>query len=376
MTDYGFVKNRPPRVWHSTGSSLQGEKMQSSVFDSGPSHMSGIVYPTVLPGSQMVPSPTMLQAAHPLSRTALDTIELHRSAIRSRFTSTRDRRLLVVVGPCSLDDAVLANGEYAVLEFAKRLLEFSQLPEIQSRLQIVMRCPPAKPRTALGKRGLEQMQLEMAYSLLVALAETGIPLTMEFMHELHFRRYAHLMTFGWVGARNVEDTFLRHLASFYDGLAMYFKNANRPRLDEAINACRTASERHWVEVTDEYGVLHSRLSSGNPHTGVIFRGWEGITPDEFENAVWGATDPIVVDLSHTNARAFSSEAAGQLSALERLHDLVKTGLFVDGIMLESYLLEGCDSSGESPGKSRTDPCLSWKQTEQALRELALLVPTA
>lgn len=348
--------------------------MQSSVFDSGPSQMSGIVHPTVLPGGQMVPSPTMLQAAHPLSRTALETIDLHRSAIRERFTSTRNRRLLVTVGPCSLDDAMLDDGDYAVLEFARRLHAFSQLPEIQRTLQIVMRCPPAKPRTALGMRGLEQMQLERAYALLVALAETGIPLTMEFMHELHFRRYAHLMTFGWVGARNVEDTFLRHTVSFYDWLAMYFKNANRPRLDEAINACRTASERHWVEVADEYGVLHSHISSGNPYTGVIFRGWEGITPDEFEDAVWSAAEPIMVDLSHTNARAFSSDAVGQLSALERLHDLIKAGLCVDGIMLESYLLEGCDASGESPGKSRTDPCLSWGQTERALRALASIVP--
>ncbi len=44
---------------------------------------------------------------------------------------------------------------------------------------------------------------------------------------------------------------------------------------------------------------------------------------------------------------------------------------VKGFMIESFLLEGAqDSSGEEFGKSITDPCLGWEDTEKLVLELA------
>ena len=46
--------------------------------------------------------------------------------------------------------------------------------------------------------------------------------------------------------------------------------------------------------------------------------------------------------------------------------------FVKGVMIESYLVEGCQKIGpdEEFGKSITDPCLGWEDTEELLRYIA------
>jgi 3-deoxy-7-phosphoheptulonate synthase len=44
---------------------------------------------------------------------------------------------------------------------------------------------------------------------------------------------------------------------------------------------------------------------------------------------------------------------------------------VKGLMIESFLLEGVqDSIGNEFGKSITDPCLGWEDTEKLIYDLA------
>ena len=46
---------------------------------------------------------------------------------------------------------------------------------------------------------------------------------------------------------------------------------------------------------------------------------------------------------------------------------------VKGLMIESYIEDGCQGAGESTyGKSITDPCLGWEKTERLIYELAAL----
>ena len=50
-----------------------------------------------------------------------------------------------------------------------------------------------------------------------------------------------------------------------------------------------------------------------------------------------------------------------------IHKLVK------GVMIESYLEEGCQKIGSQPhiyGKSITDPCLGWEDSERLIYEIA------
>ena len=44
---------------------------------------------------------------------------------------------------------------------------------------------------------------------------------------------------------------------------------------------------------------------------------------------------------------------------------------VKGIMIESYLEDGCQKIGEGVyGKSITDPCLGWEKIEKLILEMA------
>ena len=43
---------------------------------------------------------------------------------------------------------------------------------------------------------------------------------------------------------------------------------------------------------------------------------------------------------------------------------------VKGLMIESFLEEGSDPMGTVFGKSITDPCIGWADTERLLQELA------
>ena len=49
------------------------------------------------------------------------------------------------------------------------------------------------------------------------------------------------------------------------------------------------------------------------------------------------------------------------------------GRMVKGLMIESYLLDGCQKpDGGVYGLSITDPCIGWEKTEQLVLELAEL----
>src|SRR5439155_811067 len=81
----------------------------------------------------------------PLSRAAHDTVVEGRETIKSILTGD-DRRMLVIVGPCSIHD------EKAALEYAARLSALAR--QLADKLVLVMRIYFEKPRTTLGWKGL------------------------------------------------------------------------------------------------------------------------------------------------------------------------------------------------------------------------------
>ena len=47
---------------------------------------------------------------------------------------------------------------------------------------------------------------------------------------------------------------------------------------------------------------------------------------------------------------------------------------VKGLMIESYIEDGCQKIGENIyGKSITDPCLGWEKTERLVLDIAELL---
>lgn len=322
-------------------------------------------------------TPDYLRKQHPLQEAARSRIDTSRTALRG-ILSGEDQRLAIIMGPCSLDDAVLPNGTPAVIALAEQIAALSVEPVVKRGAQIIMRCPPAKPRTDVGWAGLEQTNLSRAHSLLTDIANMGMPLAIEVMHERHMARFGDMLTMAWVGARNVASTLLRHTVSAYDTTPTLFKNPVDGTLDEVSRAVKTVAVNQAAEIMDGSGRLVRLTSEGNRYTGLIVRGGASVqTPGDFSNMLRQADKhglPWFVDCSHGNAAAHDDygkkSVLGQRRCLDHLNQLMQAEPFthIRGIMLETHLLEGADEA--TPGRSRTDPCISVTEASEKIMAFA------
>lgn len=315
-------------------------------------------------------SPADLRSMHPLRPVMAKRVAQTRQEIIDVLTG-RDSRMLAIVGPCSLDDSRQPDGEYSAVAFAKQLKALAENPAIAKELLVIMRCPPAKPRTDLGHRGLEQTSIETAREILAQIANLGMPLASEIMHARHLAQYGDLLSVVWTGARNGDDTNLRHALSA-SAIPVLCKNGSDGTLTMAINALKTIRASHPnVELVMSDGRT-GRLpqSEGNPNAlGLLYRGGaNAANAEEYESHILAAAKAaevmdaaLLADAAHGGsvAHSGSKSAEGQKLAHQHLMQLLKNGLPLKGIMAEAYLHEGNDPSGATPGMSLTDPCIDF-----------------
>lgn len=328
-------------------------------------------------GLLRVPSPGELDMQHPLTLAAQLSVDQTRSEVRD-IMAGRDPRMIAVVGPCSMDDTQI-GGEYSPLVFAQRLKEIA--PTVGGSVLTILRCPPPKPRTNLGRRGLEQKSIATAHEIATQIANESVPLASEVMNPAHMARYGSRLSLAWVGARNVEGTELRHLLSAYPELPVFCKNTGTGDAEPAMNAMKTIGNSHAnVEVMLPDGTMGILPESpGNPNTAVLWRGGTDFeTPESYEDGLCALSKEDLVfgvDVSHGSAVAYAGEkgAIGQQACLDHLVGLMMNGRLERHprmVMIEAYLQEGSDTSGNTPGKSLTDPCVSVGQLEDMLGKLA------
>lgn len=316
----------------------------------------------------------------PLTETAADLVARSRAQIEAALRGD-DPRLVVVVGPCSVDDV------YGAFEYAERLKTLAD--RYVDSLQIVMRCYFEKPRTTIGWKGLayDPYQdgsgrandgLRLARRLLADVSRLGLPAACEFLDTSLPQHYADHVSWGCVGARTTESQLHREMAS---GLSMPvgFKNATDGRLRPAQDAIRAAASPHWFPGATKDGVSAFIRTTGNPTCHLVMRG--GTKPNYDEASVLAASeslraeglpDRVMVDLSHGNSQ---KNHLKQLENAETVAEYLGRGVRgVFGVMIESYLEEGRQDVKEGErgryGVSITDACLSFEQTEAAIDRLA------
>ncbi|MEI2265304.1 3-deoxy-7-phosphoheptulonate synthase AroG [Erwinia sp. CGal63] len=324
--------------------------------------------------------PVALLEKFPATETAVKTVAATRQAIHHILQKTDDR-LLVVIGPCSIHDTVAAK------EYAARLLKLRE--ELSDSLEVVMRVYFEKPRTTVGWKGLindphmdnsYQINdgLRIARKLLVDINDTGLPAAGEFLDMITPQYVADLMSWGAIGARTTESQVHRELSS---GLScpVGFKNGTDGTIKVAIDAINAASAPHCFLSVTKYG--HSAIveTSGNGDCHIILRGgkepnYSAQDVEAVKNGLLKAgLDPqIMIDFSHANS---SKQFKKQLNVADDVAQQIAGGeKAIIGVMIESHLVEGNQSleSGEPLvyGKSVTDGCIGWDDTETVLRQLA------
>jgi 3-deoxy-7-phosphoheptulonate synthase len=332
--------------------------------------------------------PNQLVAEVPLSETAAETVATAREEI-CRILRGEDRRLLVVVGPCSIHD-VSAAREYADYLAAER-------QRLRGELMILMRVYFEKPRTSLGWKGLiNDPHLDGSYdmegglrigrALLVELAARGIPAASEVLDPISPQYLGETMSWAAIGARTIESQTHREMAS---GLSMPIglKNGTDGTLQTALNAMKSARQAHHFLGVDPEGRVAVIATTGNQDTHLVLRGGIG-GPNYQAHHVRAASDAlqsmglcprVMVDCSHDNS---SKDYARQPEVAADLAAQVREGVPVLGAMIESNLVAGKQAfppEGESSlryGQSITDGCVDLPTTSRMLEQLAEAVAGA
>lgn len=336
-----------------------------------------------------LPTPAQVLADMPLSEAAQRVVVESRDAIRNVLHG-RDDRLLAIVGPCSVHDP------RAALDYARRLSALNG--ELKDELLIVMRVYFEKPRTTVGWKGLIndpdidgshniRKGLLLARRVLLGVLDEGVPAATEFLEPTSPQYIADAVSWGAIGARNTESQIHRQLAS---GLSMPigFKNATDGSVKAAINGCYAASQQHGFFGVDHLGRACVVETLGNPDCHVVLRGSShGPNYDagsiaaamaearaempEGSAAVCG----LVVDCSHGNSGKDERRQAGVVRELAARIAAGEPG--IAGLMMESFIEGGNQPAGPLDtlvyGRSITDRCISWPDTEALLRDLARAV---
>ncbi|MBQ3269737.1 MAG: 3-deoxy-7-phosphoheptulonate synthase [Clostridia bacterium] len=297
-----------------------------------------------------------------------------------------DKRKLLIVGPCS------ADREDAVLEYMTRLAGLKE--KVKDSFLIIPRVYTSKPRTnGLGYKGLlhrpnpTSANDDLLRGLVATrrihyrvITETGLFGADEMLYPDVFYYYMDLVCYAAVGARSVEDQQHRLVASGLD-IPVGMKNPTSGDLKVMLNAI--SAGRHANAM-----IFHGWITEteGNPYAHAILRGYEDINGNVYPNYHYenicklydmfhsfNIDKPaVILDCNHSNSGKHYDE---QIRIAEDvIHNCSKNKVingFVKGLMIESYLLDGNQMTGEGIyGRSITDPCLGWDKTEQLILGLA------
>ena len=323
-------------------------------------------------------TPAELAQRHPVSAAVAEHVTASRRRIE-KILNGEDKRLLVVIGPCSIHDLD------AAMDYAKRLQGLRD--KYQHRLEIVMRTYFEKPRTVVGWKGLisdpdlngsyrVNHGIELARKLLLQVNELGVPTATEFLDMVTGQFIADLISWGAIGARTTESQIHREMAS-----ALSCPDGNT-RI--AVDAIRAARASHMFLSPDKSGHMTIYQTSGNPYGHIIMRG--GKKPNYHAQDIAAACETLaefdlpehlVVDFSHGNCQ---KQHRRQLDVCDEICQQIRSGsTAVAGIMAESFIKEGTQKivAGQQMvyGQSITDPCLSWEDSELLLEKLAAAVDT-
>ncbi len=334
-----------------------------------------------------LPVPKEIKERYPLTATLAAVKEVRDREISDIFTG-KSQRMVLVIGPCS------ADREDAVLDYCTRLAALQE--DVQDRLVLIPRVYTNKPRTTgAGYKGLLHQPDPSGESDLLegviairrlhtgVLANTGLSTADEMLYPADYRYISDLLSYAAVGARSVENQEHRLTASGL-GIPVGMKNPTSGDISVMLNAIAAAQMGHtfiyrgWEVETAGNEMAHAILR------GYVNRHGESLPNYHFEDLehlydTYQARNlqnmALLVDANHANSgkqpehqRRICKEVLHSCRQAPHLRGMVR------GFMVESYLEPGCQTIGGGIyGKSITDPCLGWADTQRLVKELAELI---
>lgn len=331
-----------------------------------------------------LPIPMEVKNMYPVSDSLTAIKQKNDDEIKKVFSGDSDKFILLI-GPCS------ADNEKAVLDYIHRLKRVQD--KVADKILIIPRVYTNKPRTTgKGYKGmLHQPDPDKNPDLLQGLVsirkmftrimeETGLPIADEMLYPENARYFNDILSYIAIGARSVEDQQHRLVSSGLS-IPVGMKNPTSGDYSVMLNSIEAAQSSHSF-IYRGWDVL----SSGNEYTHAILRGavnkhGQCIPNYHYEDIITlhnmylerGFANPaVIIDTNHSNSNKKYYEQIR--IAKEVIHnkqispDIDK---FVKGLMIESYIESGSQKIGEHVyGKSITDPCLGWEDSEQLIYDIA------
>ena len=331
-----------------------------------------------------LPTPAEIREQYPVSDAIIQVKKERDEMIRKVFTGESDK-FLVIIGPCS------ADNEDAVLDYVHRLARVQE--KVSDKLILIPRIYTNKPRTVgTGYKGmLHQPDPEKKEDMLKgiisirelhkrAIEETGFTCADEMLYPENWGYVEDLLSYVAIGARSVEDQQHRLTVSGMD-VPAGMKNPTSGDFSVMLNSCIAAQSSHTFLYRG-----HEVTTDGNPLAHTILRGavnkhgqnipnyhYEDLERLHEKYSLLNLHNPAcIVDANHSNSGKKHYEQPRIVD--EVLHSrLVNPAIaeLVKGVMVESYLLPGSQKVNEHEyGKSITDPCLGWDETERLIDKIA------
>ncbi|MFZ5975969.1 MAG: 3-deoxy-7-phosphoheptulonate synthase [Bacillota bacterium] len=315
----------------------------------------------------------------------LREIKMNRDRDVKRVFENADNRFILIIGPCS------ADNEDAVCEYIGRLAGVQE--KVKDVIIMIPRIYTNKPRTTCeGYKGMVHQPdpgkeadlcagIEAIRNLHIrALGEYHMPAADEMLYPENYAYLADVLAYNAIGARSVENQQHRLTASGID-TPVGMKNPTGGDLSVMLNSIKAAQMGH----TFIYNGWEAK-TSGNPFAHAILRGavdtyGRNIPNYHYEDLINLAkkyqdqqlkNPAIIVDTNHANSmkRFFEQPRIAREVLLSRKYDPVLKRM-IKGLMIESYLVEGSQKIGENIyGKSITDACLGWEDTERLIYSIA------
>ena len=331
-----------------------------------------------------LPTPEEIKQQYPLSA-ALKEEKKERDKEIARVLKGESDKFLVIIGPCS------ADNEESVCDYISRLVKVQE--KTKDRLIIIPRIYTNKPRTTgEGYKGIASQPdpeakpdmiaglIAMRKMQLRTIEETGLTPADEMLYPENWDYVDDLLSYVAIGARSVEDQQHRLTVSGFD-VASGMKNPTSGDFSVMLNSVYAAQHPHHF-VHRGYEVD----TSGNPLAHVILRGAvnkRGVALPNYHyedliclHQMYEEMDLVypacIVDANHSNSnKKYEEQIRIVKEVMHNRKESADIKKLVKGVMIESYIEPGAQKIGEHVyGKSITDPCLGWKESEQLLYSIA------
>ncbi len=303
-----------------------------------------------------------------------------------KIISGEDGRFMLIVGPCSADNAD------AVCDYVSRLAKAAD--KVKDKLFIIPRIYTNKPRTrGEGYKGIlhnpdpHKNVTDILAGILAiremhikAISESGLSAADEMLYPDNYHYLDDLLTYVAVGARSSENQQHRLVASGVD-VPVGIKNPMNGSMSVTLNSVYAA------QIPNEFKYLDYQVKTGgNAYAHAILRGSVDVYGNNHQNYHYedivrfgdmyrsqGLKNPaIIIDTNHSNSGKnyieqvrIAHEIVNNMHYSDSIRDIVK------GLLIESYIEDGNQSvSGTEYGKSVTDSCLGWEKTERLIYDIA------